>query len=218
MNDTRSKFTEYARQIYPDDPTKVDYPFYMLSRWLRGKTKSQRVLKQHLKFLIDIYEKTGQPPVKYNIVVRDMSSYERRVKEALEALDVVYHYESNIFRLTEGAPSYKPDFILPDYQRNGKTILLEPHGIWTPPRRNRVRIGSRWMEVTAPGEPSVDEREFIEKLTLFRQLYGHSFYLILLIPPMHYKYVETQYPEAYDELRLIDDVPRVLHDIYKYHV
>ena len=47
---------------------------------------------------------------------------------------------------------------------------------------------------------------------------GHSFYLILLIPPMFYKYVETQYPEAYDELRLVDEIPQVLRDIRKYHI
>ena len=29
--------TEFAKTIYPEDPVKVDYPFFLLGRWLQGR-------------------------------------------------------------------------------------------------------------------------------------------------------------------------------------
>jgi len=34
----RQKITDYAKRLYPQDPAKVDYPFFLLGRWLRQKT------------------------------------------------------------------------------------------------------------------------------------------------------------------------------------
>jgi len=28
-----------CQKIYPDDPAKVDYPFFLLGRWLKGREK-----------------------------------------------------------------------------------------------------------------------------------------------------------------------------------
>jgi len=216
INEIRAKLTAFAKEMYPEDPTKVDYPLYLLGRWLRGKRLYQDVLEDHLEFLTNIYEKTGQPPVIYDIVVRGFSSTEVPVKEQLDKLSILYNYESYTFPLPEY--TYKPDFILPDYQKNGRTILLEPHGIWTKPIKRKIKIGNRWMTFPAPGRPDPDEIKFTDKLKLFRELFGGSFYLILFVPERYYQTVETRYPDSFDEIHYIGNIPSVLHDIQKYHI
>ena len=74
--------------------------------------------------------------------------------------------------------------------------------------KNMARAHMR-MVVTAHSEPDKNENMFIEKLALFREKFGNDFYLILLVPPQFYEYVKVQYSgrHAYDELRLVDDVP-----------
>jgi hypothetical protein len=46
------------------------------------------------------------------------------------------------------------------------------------------------------------------------------FILILLVPPQFYDYVKVQYSgrHAHDELRLVNDVLTLMHDIQKYDV
>jgi len=34
--------TEFAKTIFPEDPVKVDYPFFLLGRWLQGRTSIKR--------------------------------------------------------------------------------------------------------------------------------------------------------------------------------
>jgi hypothetical protein len=160
----REKLTSFAKDMYPDDPTIVDYPFYLLGRWIQGKPLCLDVLRDHLIFLTEVYKKTGQPPVIYDIVVRRFSTTEASIGKYLFKLGILFNYESNIFQLSKY--TYKPDFILPDYQKEGKTILLEPHGIWTKLRKRRIKIGRRWMSVTAPFRPDPDEVKFISKLSL----------------------------------------------------
>jgi len=34
--------TDFAKNIYPEDPVKVDYPFFLVGRWLRGKASVKK--------------------------------------------------------------------------------------------------------------------------------------------------------------------------------
>jgi len=56
--DDVEKITEFARILFPDDPIKVDYPFFLVGRWLEGKTLNKRTLMETLKRFEDFYEKT----------------------------------------------------------------------------------------------------------------------------------------------------------------
>lgn len=58
------KVTEFARVLFPEDPVKVDYPFFLIGRWLRGKELTLQTLKNTLKLFDDFYRKTG-----YSILV-----------------------------------------------------------------------------------------------------------------------------------------------------
>ena len=48
------KVTQFARKVFPGDPVKVDYPFFLIGRWLRGKDLNIQVLKETL-ILFDVY-------------------------------------------------------------------------------------------------------------------------------------------------------------------
>jgi len=53
------KVTNLARTIFPGDPAKVDYPFFLVGRWLRGKELNIQTLKDTLVLLDAFYKKTG---------------------------------------------------------------------------------------------------------------------------------------------------------------
>ena len=53
------KVTEFARMLFPEDPAKIDYPFFMIGRWLRGRDLNMQNLKDSLIRFADFYEKTG---------------------------------------------------------------------------------------------------------------------------------------------------------------
>ena len=53
------KVTSFARKLFDDDPAKVDYPFFLLGRWLEGKDLTPQVLKDTLIKLEKFYQRTG---------------------------------------------------------------------------------------------------------------------------------------------------------------
>lgn len=53
------KVTRFARDLFPDDPVKVDYPFFLIGRWLRGKDLNIQVLKETLIRFDVFYRRTG---------------------------------------------------------------------------------------------------------------------------------------------------------------
>jgi len=53
------KVTQFARKLFPDDPIKVDYPFFLIGRWLRVKDLNIQVLKETLIRFDVFYRKTG---------------------------------------------------------------------------------------------------------------------------------------------------------------
>lgn len=171
----REAITDYAKELFPNDPCKVDYPLYLLGRWLEGKPKEP--INEYLHFFNDLYSKTGSAPVRYDIVSKLASNFERNVREELRKQHVFFQYESITLNLGNGI-TYKPDFILPKTAVEGKHVVLEPHGIW--------REGH--------------EEEVTAKYAQFRELYGNYYYLILLVHPNEYYRIRDIHPESYDDI------------------
>jgi len=146
------KITEYAKRIFPSDPAKVDYPFFLLGRWLKRKNLNRNTLKEALQFFEQIQKVTGQPQVHYQKLSRYKSGWEKETARMLMRMHIPYGYETITFPLP--GDQYTPDFIL-DKEINGRKIVLEPH------YEMNLKQSSKY--------------------SLFKQTYGHKFMLILLL-------------------------------------
>jgi hypothetical protein len=207
----RESVTTFAKELFPEDPSKVNYPFYLLGRWIRGKKLSLQLLHDYLHFFEELYNKTHTVPVTYDIVSRNMSSFEENVKAELQKTRLMFYFESLRFNLP-GRITYLPDFVLPGPKIGGKTVLLEPHGVWSYPQVRTFKIGGRVMKVQAYGA-DIDRTEllFTQKLRLFRETFGRDFYLILLVPARVIDRVKLLYRESYDEVYEGADIPELLY-------
>ncbi len=146
------KITEYAKRIFPRDPAKADYPFFLLGRWLKRKNLNRSTLKEALQFFDQIQKVTGQPQVHYQKLSRYKSGWEKETARMLMRMHIPYGYETITFPLP--GDKYTPDFIL-DKEVNGRKIVLEPH------YEMNLKQSSKY--------------------SLFKQTYGHKFMLILLL-------------------------------------
>jgi len=176
-DEVRMRVTGYASRLFPEDPLVVDYPFYMLGRWMRGQTVDTGMLMEYLVFFDELYRLTGTVPSSYDIVSREASSFEAGLRALLEKQSIMFAFAAQRFNIGDGL-TYRPDFILPSFQVQGRTVVLEPHGIW--------RAGH--------------EVEVVEKLRMFREMFGSLFYLILIVQPNEYTRVRDRFPEAYDDI------------------
>ncbi|MDR0797723.1 MAG: DUF2400 family protein [Nitrososphaerota archaeon] len=149
---TQLKITEYAKKIFPSDPTKADYPFFLLGRWLKRKKFNRSTLKEALQFFEQIQKVTGQPQVHYQKLSRYKSGWEKETARMLMRMHIPFGYETITFPLP--GDRYTPDFIL-DKEINGRKIVLEPH------YEMNIKQSSKY--------------------SLFKQTYGHKFMLILLL-------------------------------------
>jgi hypothetical protein len=148
----RDRITEFARKLSPKDPAKVDYPFFLLGRWLKQKRLNRNTLKEALQFFDHMHEVTGQPHAYYHKMSRYKSGWEKKTARTLSKMKIPYGYETISFPLP--GDTYTPDFIL-DKSIHGRKIILEPH-----------------YEMT---------RKQAYKYSLFKRTYGHEFLLILLL-------------------------------------
>jgi len=148
----RERITEFAKQLSPKDPAKVDYPFFLLGRWLKRKRLNRNTLKEALQFFDHMHEVTGQPHAYYQKMSRYKSGWEKKTARTLSKMKIPYGYETISFPLP--GDTYTPDFIL-DKSIHGRKIILEPH-----------------YEMT---------RKQAYKYSLFKRTYGHEFLLILLL-------------------------------------
>jgi hypothetical protein len=146
------QITEYAKKIFPSDPTKADYPFFLLGRWLKRKKLNRSTLKEALQFFEQIQKVTGQPQVHYQKLSRYKSGWEKETARMLMRMHIPFGYETITFPLP--GDKYTPDFIL-DKEINGRKIVLEPH------YEMNLKQSSKY--------------------SLFKQTYGHKFMLILLL-------------------------------------
>jgi len=209
----RQAVTDYARGLFPDDPTKVDYPFFLLGRWLKGKDLCLTLLKEYLIFFADLYSRTQSSPVTYDLVSRQMSLFEERVRDELRRMGIMFYFESHRFQLTREI-SYLPDFVLPNCRIARKRVLLEPHGIWSHPKSRKARIGGKTMTFHAY-ERTPDELKFTEKMRLFRETFGKDYHVILLVPARVKGRVERWYPDSFDEIFEGRDIPDLLFKLAK---
>ena len=166
------KLTHFARELFPEDPAKVDFPFFILGAWLEYSDLTPASLEKSMKFFIQKHEEFLQPLMRYLTVVYHynrigeriepgaFSALELDVYDFLRSKQVIFTYEFMEFNLSKENPAltYKPDFLLPQYTNRGRKVVLEPHGI----RGN--------LEDT------------LGKLAMFRGHYGKYFCLILIVP------------------------------------
>lgn len=148
----QTRITEYAKQIFPHDPAKVDYPFFLLGRWLKRKNLNRSTLKEALQFFDQIQKVTGQSQSYYQKLSRYKSGWEKETARMLMRMHIPFGYETITFPLP--GDKYTPDFIL-EKEINGRKIILEPH-----------------FDMSA---------KQASKYSLFLQTYGHKFMLILLL-------------------------------------
>jgi len=144
--------TSFAKKLFPQDPAKVDYPFFLLGRWLKQKNLNRNTLKDALKFFDHMHEVTGQPHAYYQKLSRYKSGWEKKTAITLSKMRIHYGYETISFPLPGDV--YTPDFIL-DKSIQGRKIILEPH-----------------YEMS---------RKQSSKYSLFKRTYGQEFLLILLL-------------------------------------
>ena len=150
--EAREKITNFAKQLFPKDPAKVDYPFFLLGRWLKQKNLNKNTLKEALQFFDHMHKVTGQPHAYYQKLSRYKSGWEKMTARTLSKMKIPYGYETISFPLP--GDSYTPDFIL-DESIQGRKIVLEPHYEMTPKQAY--------------------------KYSLFKRTYGQEFLLILLL-------------------------------------
>jgi len=148
----RRRITHFARRLFPKDPAKVDYPFFLLGRWLKKKPLNKSTLKEALQFFEHIQGVTGQPHSYYQSMSRYKSGWEIKTARILSRMKIPFGYEPIDFPLP--GDNYIPDFIL-EKSIHGRKIVLEPH-----------------YEMT---------RKQARKYSLFKQIYGHDFFLVLLL-------------------------------------
>ena len=165
--EARQKLTDFAKSLFPKDPAKVDYPFFLLGRWLKQKTLNRYTLKTALDFLDRMQKITGQSQAYYQKMSRYKSGWEKKTALTLLRMHIPFGYETISFPLPNEV--YTPDFIL-EKSVNGRKIILEPH-----------------FEMT---------KHQARKYALFKRTYGHRFLLILvlkndLIPLYHQRKILT---------------------------
>jgi len=163
----RQKITDFAKRLFPKDPAKVDYPFFLLGRWLKQKKLNRYTLKTALDFLERMQKITGQPQAYYQKMSRYKSGWEKKTALTLLRMHIPFGYETISFPLSDEV--YTPDFIL-EKRVQGRKIILEPH-----------------FEMT---------KKQARKYALFKRIYGHQFLLILLlkndlIPMYHQRKILT---------------------------
>jgi Protein of unknown function (DUF2400) len=150
--EARQKLTDFAKRLFPKDPAKVDYPFFLLGRWLKQKALNRYTLKTALDFLDRMQKITGQSQAYYQKMSRYKSGWEKKTALTLLKMHIPYGYETISFPLPNEV--YTPDFIL-EKTVEGRKIILEPH-----------------FEMT---------KKQARKYSLFKRTYGHKFVLILLL-------------------------------------
>lgn len=214
----RRRFTEFARELFPEDPLKVDYPFYMLGRWIRGEQLSLQLLMDYLQFWERVFDKIQRPPVAFDTASREESTFEQNVRAELDKLQFLFSFEPlNLNLPGDGALRYTPDFVLPKCKMNGKTVILEPHGFWTHRKKRLVKIGHRRFPIwVRPSRLDADELKFVNKLKKVRETWGGRYHIILIVPSEVKDRVENDYPDVFDEICDGEDVPKLLYNLKKH--
>lgn len=196
FEEAQNKLTNYARKLFPKDPAKVDFPFFILGTWLEDADLTPTTLEKALKFFISKYRQILHPPIRYLTAVPHyrqgryadalgaFGAFEKDIYDFLKERQEKFEYEFLEFHLPKkegagrGSLTYRPDFLLPRKTHRGRKLLLEPHG---------VRSGLK---------------EFLSKLAAFRSCYGEHFALALIVPDDYINEIQSidAATQAYDFL------------------
>jgi hypothetical protein len=172
----REKVTEFSRLLFPEDPAKTDYPFFLLGRWMRGMELTETTLSHSLQLFDNVFKKTGYSCVDYQIVAYVESGWEQLLKDNLAKMKISYYLKPFKFPLPDNLV-YTPDFVLKEANISGRKIILEPHG-----RMNE---------------------EDIHKYSLFRQIYEKDCFLLLIMRNddiVYYRARDLLPEKAYDDV------------------
>jgi len=154
IESVRDKVTGFAKTISPNDPTRVDYPLFILGRWLRGKDLTTKTLIGALELFDRLHKATGYARIEYVMLGRYESGWEKMVAETLSRLRISFQLKPLRFPLPKDV-TYTPDFILPNTTCQGKTVVLEPHAVMN----------------------EFDNRKF----SLFVEMFGREYHLIVIM-------------------------------------
>jgi hypothetical protein len=184
------RLTQFARSLFPADPAKVDFPFFILGTWLEYSDLTPASLERSMKFFIQKYAELLQPLTRYLTAVAHynkageaipepgaFTALEMEVYDYLKRSQIIFSYEFMEFCLSkENSLTYKPDFFLPQLTNNGRKVLLETHGV----KANLL--------------------QFLSKLSIFRKHFGEYFCLILIVPDDFVGMIDLLDPEkqSYD--------------------
>jgi hypothetical protein len=168
------KLTQFAKSLFPEDPAKIDFPFFILGNWLEFSDLTPISLERSLRFFIQKSQELFGPLMRYLTVVYHYNRIgeriepgaftlmEKEVYDFLREKQLLFYYEFMEFYLpqdnSDGSITYKPDFLLPQLTCGGKKLLLEPHGVKS------------------------DLFKFLDKLRIFRQHFGDYFCVVLIVP------------------------------------
>ena len=219
VNQERKQLTNFATDLFPEDPAIVDYPFYILGRWIRDENLNLCLLKSYLQFWQKIYDEIQRPPITFDVVSRDESTFEQSVRAELEKLQFLFTFQPYPFSLSEqtGASHYRPDFVLPRCRKKGKIVIFEPHGIWTPLQKRMVSLSghSSFSIWVTPTKFEAEELMFVNRFRDFRKIYKNMYYLMLIVPSSVKERVQRNYPDIYDEIFEGKEIPKMLYDLKK---
>ena len=184
------RLTKFACSLFPEDPAKIDFPFFILGTWLEYSDLTTDSLERSLRFFIQKQQELLGPLMRYLTVVYHynrvgeriepgaFTAFEKEVYDHLKNKQVIAYYEFMEFKLSQENQflTYKPDFLLPQLTNNGRKVLLEPHGVKT------------------------NLKEFLNKTKAFRKHFGKYFCLILIVPDDFIELIDNLDPEhdAYD--------------------
>jgi hypothetical protein len=121
--EARQKLTDYAKHLFPHDPAKVDYPFFLLGRWLKQKTLNRYTLKTALDFLDRVQKVTGQSQAYYEKMSRYKSGWKKDCANHYFACTYPMGMKRSVF-------PYQGSVHAGFYTRKesqGRKIILEPH-------------------------------------------------------------------------------------------
>ena len=132
------RLTNFAKSLFPEDPAKVDFPFFILGTWLEYSDLTPISLEKSMRFFIQKQQEFLQPLMRYLTVVYHynrigeridpgaFSALELDVYDFLRNKQVIFNYEFMEFCLSKENPSltYKPDFLLRNLQTTAERSCL----------------------------------------------------------------------------------------------
>jgi hypothetical protein len=111
------RLTSFARELFPDDPAKVDFPFFILGTWLEYSDLTPASIEKSMKCFLQKHEEFLQPLIRYLTVVYHynrigeriepgaFSALELDVYDFLRSKQVIFTYEFIEFNLSKENPA-----------------------------------------------------------------------------------------------------------------